>query len=78
MLFLSSFFLRLILDSLALVLVVVYRLRYDVREVGVEFAYFQACVFFEGNLRLPAAELNTLLVFAICLISKVLAVRGLP
>lgn len=45
-LFLSSFFLSLILDSLALVLVVVYRLRDDVGEVVVEFAYFQACVLF--------------------------------
>ena len=76
-LFLSSFFLRLILDSLTLVLVVGDRLRDYVREVVVEFAYFQAGVLIEGNLWLPAAELSTLLVFAICLISKVVAVRGL-
>lgn len=74
-LLLPSLFLSLILDSLTLVLVVVYRLRHHVGEVVVEFANPQPRVLLQGHLWLAAEELDALLVFAVCLISKIGAVR---
>ena len=64
-LFLPSFFLCLVLNSLALMLVIPNALGHDVGQILIEFAYPESNVFFQGDLALSTEELHALLVFAV-------------